>query len=442
MFDTLNFVQRYKIWQINPTLRLKTRYRESIMEIINFLEKVPANDNIGIFFILLLKQQPLFILATMERLIYTIACLSCITICLTMGIVLLSIRTHNLLYNEKYTISKRFLAVAYFIVAIGYSVIFYREAIWEYVPASELFPFIVFFISSLQALLFTYSLICLFRSEYASWKNAIKTLLSILAFCAVYFISVAVFGNPRLHSFTLLKQYILHPTVLIRIAFFLFYIGLLVRFSIIFFRERALFLEKIEDYYSNTEKVLLRWANIAYASAIIIGILILTIYAVPNRLYGSVITFIIGGFYLSFAIQYVNYQNFDPLIYHATENSTSVQKSEKADDAWLEERISEWKSLDKPYLKQGITIEDIASELNVNRKILSSYINSVYKCNFNYWINGMRIEETIHILDEEPGKSIAEVSEIVGFGDKSILCRQFKKHVGKTITSWRNQRKK
>lgn len=377
----------------------------------------------------------------MERIIYTIANLSCIIICLTMGIVLLSIRTRNPLYNDQYLLAKKWLITVYFIAVAGYSLIFYNEAIINYDPTTEFFPFIVTFISSVQALLFTYTIIALFRSKHAIYGKALRALIPLLVFCFVYFISVRAAGNPRLTSFTVLQQNITHPTIIIRLLFVIFYFGLLIRFSQVFTREKKRFLRKIENYFSNTEQVQLRWASIAFGFAIIIGILNLIIYTVPTRFYAACVTFILSGFYLAFAIQYINYQLFDALIYHATESSNVPDKIEKTDENLLEEKISQWKS-GKPYLTQGITIEDVASQLSANRKALSSHINSVYGCNFNSWINKMRIEETIKILNDDPSKNITEISEMVGFGDKSILCRQFKKYTGETVTSWRNRQKK
>ncbi len=377
----------------------------------------------------------------MEKIIYIIASIFCITICLTMGIVLLSIRVRNRVYNSQYQLAKKWLIALYFIGAAGYSLIFYNQAIENYDPTIEIFPFTITFISSVQALLFTYTIIALFRSKHAIYRKALRALIPLLILCLAHFISVRVAGNPHLTNLEELQQNITHPTTLIRLFFVAFYFGLLIRFSVVFIREKRKFCEKIENYFSNTEQIRLRWASVAFALAIIIGILNLVIYTVPTRFYAACITFILGVFYLTFAIQYIKYQLFDALIYYATENNNSPEKTEKTDDKQLERKIDQWKLSQKPYLIQGITIEDVASQLNVNRKTLSSHINSVYGCNFNSWINQMRIEETIAILTREPSKNITEISEMVGFGDKSILCRQFKKYTGETVTSWRNRQK-
>ena len=358
-----------------------------------------------------------------------------------MGMVLLCIRPGSKVYNSQYQLAKKWLIALYFIGAAGYSLIFHNEVIDYYDPTIEIFPFSITFISSVQVLLFTYTIIALFRSKHAIYRKAFRALIPLLVICLAYIISVRTAGNPRLGSFTELQQNIAHPTTLIRFFFVVFYFGLLFRFSIVFAREKKRFCEKIENYFSNTEQVQLRWASISFTLAIIISILNLVIYTVPSRFYAACITFILGGFYVAFAIQYINYQLFDALIYHATENNNTPEKTEKTDDKLLEEKIHQWKLSEKPYLIQGITIEDVASQLNVNRKVLSFHINSVYGWNFNSWINQMRIEETIDILTREPSKNISEISEMVGFGDKSILCRQFKKYTGETVTSWRNRQK-
>ena len=61
--------------------------------------------------------------------------------------------------------------------------------------------------------------------------------------------------------------------------------------------------------------------------------------------------------------------------------------------ALTQERLEAWFRLQKPYLKVDFKITDIMKEMDVNRTVVSSFINKTYGMNFSRFVNRWRIEE-------------------------------------------------
>lgn len=75
----------------------------------------------------------------------------------------------------------------------------------------------------------------------------------------------------------------------------------------------------------------------------------------------------------------------------------------------------------------------------MNKRTLSTYINSYYKVNFNTWINSLRIEEVCKLMNSS--LSLTEISEKTGFTDLSSMSKIFKKFKGVTLSEYRKNLK-
>jgi len=62
------------------------------------------------------------------------------------------------------------------------------------------------------------------------------------------------------------------------------------------------------------------------------------------------------------------------------------------------ERLEEWFNTKKPYLKPNLKITDVMKEMDVNRTVVSSFINKTYGMNFNRFVNHWRIKEYERLL--------------------------------------------
>ena len=117
--------------------------------------------------------------------------------------------------------------------------------------------------------------------------------------------------------------------------------------------------------------------------------------------------------------------------------TTNTESEQKAEMNYLYK--AEANSMADMYLKEGLTLEELAQTLLVGRTTLSNLINQEENVNFNTWINTLRIEEAKKKIIASPEYSILLVSELVGFSEQSNFSREFKKITGITPSGWKRQ---
>lgn len=106
----------------------------------------------------------------------------------------------------------------------------------------------------------------------------------------------------------------------------------------------------------------------------------------------------------------------------------------------IEDIVERWAQRpDKPYLKEGISLTMAADDMNLSVRVVSFYLNNVLKVNFNAWINTLRIKEAVRLLDKGSSMPVSVIAVRCGFADTSMLSKNFKKIVGKTITEYRKE---
>ncbi len=105
------------------------------------------------------------------------------------------------------------------------------------------------------------------------------------------------------------------------------------------------------------------------------------------------------------------------------------------------EKLKNYMENEKPYLEPNITVERLATRIEVSPKLLSSTINSQLHKNFFEMIGSYRIEEAKKRLASEQYKqeSIGEIMKGCGYNSKSVFNQAFKKSVGVTPSHYRQQ---
>ena len=93
---------------------------------------------------------------------------------------------------------------------------------------------------------------------------------------------------------------------------------------------------------------------------------------------------------------------------------------------------------DKPFLKEGITLASVAGDIGVSARLLSQYINSIHRQNFNTWVNGMRVEEIKRVMESEPDVTVAQLAQRTGFTDASAMAKVFRRFTGITPRQYRS----
>ena len=88
----------------------------------------------------------------------------------------------------------------------------------------------------------------------------------------------------------------------------------------------------------------------------------------------------------------------------------------------------------KGFLKKGLSIRELAHELKTNTKYLSKTINDHKNLNFNTYINQLRINYTIKLLQSNHklrNYNVKHLAEEVGFNNAKAFSRSFRKVTGK-----------
>jgi AraC-like DNA-binding protein len=97
----------------------------------------------------------------------------------------------------------------------------------------------------------------------------------------------------------------------------------------------------------------------------------------------------------------------------------------------------------KPYLRNELTLQELAEELNVPRHHLSQIINDRLNQNFYTFINEFRVNEAKSLLLDPRFQhySILAIALESGFNSKATFNAVFKKHSGMTPTEFINKHK-
>lgn len=117
-----------------------------------------------------------------------------------------------------------------------------------------------------------------------------------------------------------------------------------------------------------------------------------------------------------------------------------AEKEEPLRAEMVESAMERWlKSKDKPYLKEGLALSDVAYQMKISGLQLSYYLNHYLGVNFNSWINRLRIGEAKRLMEANPQMQISDVASAVGYSEIAVFSRNFKKAEGITATEYRKR---
>ena len=291
-------------------------------------------------------------------------------------------------------------------------------------PDIELTQSITLIMSAFQALLYTYMFITLINIHFVTKKKIFLEAGGIIALSVLLFVTLFIDAE-RLYF---------------KAAFYTFmayYVIMLLRYTIAFLKNHRHYINQADNFFSEEGAERLRWVYYSFFAALTVGIGAMLLTFSGNTIHYILFTVFFIGFYCYFGIKFISYTFFFEQIESIMEESTSLlEQTDRLSYYDLKESVDQW-VLEKKYMKPGISIEQLSNELNTNRTYISNYINSYYNQTFSNWINNFRIEEAKGILLENPELTIVEVSQIVGYADKSNFGREFAKRVGTPPGIWR-----
>lgn len=206
--------------------------------------------------------------------------------------------------------------------------------------------------------------------------------------------------------------------------------------------------QQIRNRYSSIEKIDLGWLNF-----LVIGFLCIRSWAILVSL--AIILFVhanikINFEYLGLAGNYATLGLVTALIYFGIRYSSifeGVDHSEPSStvsqevDMTLVKNIETYMLNEKPFLANILTLEQLATQLEMPPRTLSNVINRHFKRNFFEFINEYRIEEAKVQLSnpENKTKTIIQIMTDSGFNSKATFNTFFKKLVGDTPSQYRTK---
>lgn len=94
----------------------------------------------------------------------------------------------------------------------------------------------------------------------------------------------------------------------------------------------------------------------------------------------------------------------------------------------------------KMYLDPAISLIGLAAKLGTNRTYLSDAIHLRYGISFSDFINKLRVEDAMRIMESENGDVlIKDLYQHLGYNSATSFFRNFKKQTGKSTGEWRRE---
>lgn len=235
----------------------------------------------------------------------------------------------------------------------------------------------------------------------------------------------------------------------------LFWYSTIVKISGVIYVILSLFLLKkhqknVVNQFSNTEKINLYWLQ-----SLIVGVSIVWIFVFIGNvdyLYYSIVLFIIliGYFGINqvgiFNNSQIEVLDSDLEIEKIDENFIAIKEKTKYKKSGLDKEKAEKmyallkvKMTEKQYyLNPDLTLVDLAQVLEIHPNHLSQIINTYEQMNFYDYINKMRIDKFISLIENPENKkfTILALAFDCGFNSKSTFNKQFKKVMNQTPTEY------
>lgn len=367
------------------------------------------------------------------------------TMCLLMGIMFIAIPVPQNKYLHNYRISLKVLSADY--IAMSVLNVLFISYVWDK-PFDGYFNFISTLICSSQAFLCAFAMLNLLDLQFITRKKLYQNCLPLIGFSVAYVICRLVFGNYEIQSLSQLEQGLLHPTMAVRMLFFVYYAAQLCYYSYLFSRAARKLRNEIENYFSDTHQLRQGMYLNLFRGLIVFGTVALVFLLLPFPIFNFILSILTNIFYFVFAILFINYTRIfiaiEPAITGMTESDTN-ELTETAAPAARPARLSElkWNNLkrtiinERYHLEEQITLEELAQKIGIGRTSLSNFINTEENLNFYGWINFLRVEHAKVLLRENSEYTIAQIAQQTGFTETSNFSRAFKNIAGSTPSDWR-----
>ena len=107
----------------------------------------------------------------------------------------------------------------------------------------------------------------------------------------------------------------------------------------------------------------------------------------------------------------------------------------------LKEEIERVIEQEQMFLKQDLKINDVAMRLNTNRDYIYQAINVKMGLSFSEYINRLRINYAIQLMEKNPEMTSADIAFRSGFSSRASFYRNFKLYQNRPPLTYRQQNK-
>lgn len=335
-------------------------------------------------------------------------------------------------------------------IVLGYD----YQNMYEFVIPTIFFVQVIIIYAGLQT--FMYSKV------NVSYRLGVYMSLPIVAIALVHY---AIFFIPDLHALVddgidmaSYDAYLECATSRVLDALLTAYIVTITSIGVYFLTvSKIRFLAHIRKYHNGEERSKCTWIHVLVWSLIVFYVLCCFTILVTTPEFNVTSLWIQFVLSIIITISTLNIQEIYLHLGQAFANASTNVEEQKADDAIdgadngedtapentdgdpISVIIDRWLNRsDRPYLAEGLTINKVAEQMNLNKRLLSQYLNNVLCQNFNAWINELKVNEVKRIIEEEPSQNFNTIANRVGFNDAPAMTKVFKSVCGMTPTMYRN----
>ena len=342
---------------------------------------------------------------------------------------------------EKLRKARNILVPSYFVLALLSLVCCFTGYDRRIEPASTLF------VASFQALLFTMSMLVFIRPGEVRWSTVFRQAGAIAVACATLFITLFCFTDYYLWFFyTGIAAYIIQLIIYTR------------KFTQAYRKT----VQEVEDYYDEDGENRLTWVKTGFYSALAVGVMAISVlfftdwykFFVPLYvLYYSFMVMWFVNYYrrMKFAIPVIVAVPPEAKVYATPIETDMVEtgKSVKEDretpetifltkEQLLKERLQKYVD-EKEYCEKDIPSGIVVDSFGVPQSFFRQYMKDHYGMDFRPWRKELRLREAARLFTENPGYTIEEVCEMVGYNNSGNFNRDFKKMMEMTPKTYCRQ---
>ena len=232
------------------------------------------------------------------------------------------------------------------------------------------------------------------------------------------------------------------------------------------------FKQHIDNYCSGKSRSQSRWLIAVVISMVTYYIIDIVDMCISTPMMDSIVLWLLSLIVIANSMAFIMCRNIywkiqlafaendnTPTTAATTDNATDADKAQHSSDESKQKRetdamtqratfdsnsiddiVNEWiRRDDKPYLKESITITQVAEQMGLNTRLLSNYINYVKGRNFNAWINFLKVQETKVVLLADRTLPLSDIAYRMGFADLASMSRIFKQIEGMPPSVYRQR---